>query len=170
MPILTIVDNVANTGSYDWAVPTTLQPDTTHYGVELIVEGTGQYQYSPQCGVSNSAYSSSVVSNASTTVTLVPATGSGSYLSNGTWTTATGTANYSVPAMTPTGSMTVPSSLVSASSGMVVLSNSVVPSATATFQATPTASTIVSTGAAVANVARSVGAMVMAGVVGALAL
>jgi hypothetical protein len=52
----------------------------------------------------------------------------------------------------------------------VVLSNSVVPSATITFQATPTASTVVSTGAAVANVAKNVGAMVVAGVVGALAL
>ena len=163
MPILTIADNVANTGSYNWAVPSTLQPDTTHYGVELIVEGTGQYQYSPQCGVSNNAYSSSVVSNASTTVTVVPATWSSSHPSNSTWTSATSTANYSVSA-------TAPSSFIYASSSVAVLSNTVVPSATATFQATPTASTLVSTGAAVANAARNVGAMVMAGVVGALAL
>jgi hypothetical protein len=161
---MTIADNVANTGSYSWNVPSTLQPDTTHYGVELIVEGTGQYQYSPQCGVSSSANSSSVITNASTTVTVVPATSSSSYPTNSTfWTSATGTANYSIPALTPTNS-------VMSASTSVVLSNSVVPSATITFQATPTASTVVSTGAAVANVAKNVGAMVVAGVVGALAL
>jgi hypothetical protein len=168
---MTIADNVANTGSYSWDVPSTLEPDTTHYGVELIVEGTGQYQYSPQCGVSSSAGSSSVVINASTTVTVVPATYSSLYPTNSTlWASATGAANYSVPVLTPTSSITVLSSLMTASTSAVVLSNSVVPSATVTFQASPTGSAAVLSGAAVANVAKNVGAMVMAGVVGALAL
>jgi hypothetical protein len=170
VPIETIVDSVANTGSYAWNVPSTLEPDTTHYGVQLIVEGTGQYQYSPQCGVSNSAVSSSTSGNASTTVTVVPATQSstwGSSYSNGTWTSA-GSANYSAPILTASGSTTASSWATASTSA--VLSNTVVPSATATFQATPTASTVVSTGAAVANMARNAGAMMVAGVVGILAL
>lgn len=169
VPLMTIADNVANTGSYNWDVPSTLEPDTTHYGIELIVEGTGQYQYSTQCGVSSSANSSSVSINTSTTV--VPATWSSSYATNGTlWTSATPSANYSAPALTATGSMTVSSSMLSTATSVVSLSNSVVPSATATFQGSPTASTISQKGAAVANVATNVGAMVMAGVIGALAL
>jgi Ser-Thr-rich glycosyl-phosphatidyl-inositol-anchored membrane family len=169
VPIDTIVDSVANTGSYSWNVPSTLVPDTTHYGIELIVEGTGQYQYSPQCGVSNSAVSSSASGNAST-VTVVPATQSstwGSSYSNSTW-TSVGSANYSAPVLTASGSTTTVSWATASTSA--VLSNTVVPSATATFEATPTASTIVSTGAAMANMARNAGAMMVAGIVGALAL
>jgi Ser-Thr-rich glycosyl-phosphatidyl-inositol-anchored membrane family len=169
VPIETIVDSVANTGSYTWNVPSTLVPDTTHYGIELIVEGTGQYQYSPQCGVSNSAVSSSTSGNAST-VTVVPATQSstwGSSYSNSTWTSA-GSANYSASILSASSSVTASSWSIASTSA--VLSNTVVPSATATFQATPTASTVVSTGAAVANMARNAGAMMVAGIVGALAL
>ena len=63
--------------------------------------------------------------------------------------------------------MTVPSSLMTSTS--VVLTPTLVPSATATFAPAGT-STAVATGAAVANVAKNVGAIVVAGLVGAIAL
>lgn len=43
-PIATIVESIDNTGSYDWTPDTGLAPNKTYYGIELIVEGTGQYQ------------------------------------------------------------------------------------------------------------------------------
>ncbi|PWY72369.1 hypothetical protein BO70DRAFT_373439 [Aspergillus heteromorphus CBS 117.55] len=55
----TIVDSTENTGSYTWTPSTSLEPDTTHYGLLLVVAGTGQYQYSDQFGISNPYYSSS---------------------------------------------------------------------------------------------------------------
>jgi len=64
--------------------------------------------------------------------------------------------------------MTVPSSLMTSTS-VVVLTPTIVPSATETFAPAGT-SQAVSTGAAVANVAKNVGAMVVAGLVGAFAL
>jgi hypothetical protein len=57
VPIKTIVEDIDNTGSYDWTPPTDLEPNKTYYGIQLIVEGTGQYQcmyflfYLPTCGV-----------------------------------------------------------------------------------------------------------------------
>jgi hypothetical protein len=43
-PIHTIVEGIDNTGSYDWTPDTSLAPNKTYYGIELIVDGTGQYQ------------------------------------------------------------------------------------------------------------------------------
>lgn len=40
----TIVEKIENTGSYDWTPASTLASGKTGYGIELIVEGTGQYQ------------------------------------------------------------------------------------------------------------------------------
>jgi len=48
----TIVERIANSGSYTWNVPADLTPDKTHYGIELISDATGQYQYTTQFGVS----------------------------------------------------------------------------------------------------------------------
>lgn len=44
VPIQTIVESIDNTGSYDWTPDTNLAPNKTYYGIELIVDGTGQYQ------------------------------------------------------------------------------------------------------------------------------
>ncbi|KAI4163072.1 MAG: hypothetical protein LQ342_003390 [Letrouitia transgressa] len=46
-------------GKYVWTPPVSLEPDVTHYGIQIIVSGTGQYQYSTQFGISNPGYSSS---------------------------------------------------------------------------------------------------------------
>ncbi|KAI5281046.1 hypothetical protein KEM52_004001, partial [Ascosphaera acerosa] len=53
VPIATIADNVPNTGAFTWTPSTDLEGDVTHYGIQIIVEGTGQYQYSTQFGIEN---------------------------------------------------------------------------------------------------------------------
>lgn len=52
VPLETIVEDIDNTGSYTWTPGTNLEVDTTHYGLLLVVEGTGQYQWSTQFGIS----------------------------------------------------------------------------------------------------------------------
>jgi Ser-Thr-rich glycosyl-phosphatidyl-inositol-anchored membrane family len=143
VPILTIAETIPNTGSYVWSsVPTDLEPDTTGYGIQLIVEGSGAYQYSPQCGVQNDGYtgssssSSSIISMSSSTsvdhgsdyhtssppstYTLVSASSASSTTSSMIYVTyktapsspaGTGGANFSVPVLTPTNSMSVPATL-----------------------------------------------------------
>lgn len=76
VPIATIVDGIANSGTYVWTPSTSLEPDVTHYGIQLIVDGTGQYQYTTQFGISNPAYVSS--SSSSVVATSTSATSSAS--------------------------------------------------------------------------------------------
>ncbi|KAL8823005.1 MAG: hypothetical protein Q9191_006273, partial [Dirinaria sp. TL-2023a] len=45
-PIHCIVENHRNTGNFSWTPSTSLEPDVTHYGIQILVDGTGQYQYS----------------------------------------------------------------------------------------------------------------------------
>lgn len=52
-PIDTLAEGIENSGHFDWVPSTSLEADTTHYGLLLVVEGTGQYQYSTQFGVKN---------------------------------------------------------------------------------------------------------------------
>ena len=68
-PIDTLADSIENSGHFDWTPSADLKPDTTHYGLLLVVEGSGQYQYSTQFGVKNEespvgASSTSAVSSA----------------------------------------------------------------------------------------------------------
>lgn len=65
-PLKTLAEKIENTGEFKWTPGSDLTPDTTHYGLLLVVEGTGQYQYSTQFGLSAAAGSSS--GSGSTTV------------------------------------------------------------------------------------------------------
>ncbi|KAL5365655.1 Ser-Thr-rich glycosyl-phosphatidyl-inositol-anchored membrane family-domain-containing protein [Aspergillus floccosus] len=56
VPLETLVVGIPNTGSYKWTPGPELEPDTTHYGLLLVVEGTGQYQWSTQFGIKNPNY------------------------------------------------------------------------------------------------------------------
>ncbi|GIJ84539.1 hypothetical protein Asppvi_003386 [Aspergillus pseudoviridinutans] len=69
VPLSTIAEAIPNTGSYSWTPSTELENDVTHYGLLLVVEGTGQYQWSTQFGISNpdKAVESSSASVAPTT-------------------------------------------------------------------------------------------------------
>ncbi|KAJ5773499.1 hypothetical protein N7457_008395 [Penicillium paradoxum] len=52
LPLQTIAEAIPNSGEYTWTPGTDLEADVTHYGILLVVEGTGQYQYSTQFGIS----------------------------------------------------------------------------------------------------------------------
>ncbi|OAX82462.1 hypothetical protein ACJ72_03194 [Emergomyces africanus] len=52
-PIGIIADSIKNDGSYEWTPSTDLEGDVSHYGILLVVEGIGQYQYSTQFGIKN---------------------------------------------------------------------------------------------------------------------
>ncbi|KAF1364271.1 hypothetical protein EJ07DRAFT_162094 [Lizonia empirigonia] len=51
-PIQTLVEGIKNSGSYSWTPASSLEADTTHYGLQLIDDVNGQYQYSTQFGIS----------------------------------------------------------------------------------------------------------------------
>ncbi|KAJ5894092.1 differential expressed balu-42 [Penicillium taxi] len=70
VPLETIVEDIDNTGSYTWTPSTSLETDTTHYGILLVVEGTGAYQWSVQFGISNE---DGTVDSTSTAVSSVAA-------------------------------------------------------------------------------------------------
>jgi hypothetical protein len=47
-----LAEGIPNSGSFVWTPASTLEADTTHYGLQLIDDVTGQYQYSTQFGIS----------------------------------------------------------------------------------------------------------------------
>jgi len=51
-PLATIVTGITNSGSYKWTPSSSLEADTTHYGLQIIDDVTGQFQYSNQFGIS----------------------------------------------------------------------------------------------------------------------
>lgn len=55
-PIETLAENIDNKGKFEWTPSKDLEPDTTHYGIMIVVESNGQYQYSTQFGVKNPGY------------------------------------------------------------------------------------------------------------------
>lgn len=54
-----IAEGVNNVGTYVWVPEENLAPGQTGYGVQLIDDATGQYQYTTQFGIENSDYESS---------------------------------------------------------------------------------------------------------------
>lgn len=59
VPLYPLAETIENTGVYVWTPSIALEPDTTHYGIKLIVDATGQYQYTTQFGISNPSLRSS---------------------------------------------------------------------------------------------------------------
>ncbi|CAI7613672.1 unnamed protein product [Penicillium discolor] len=62
VPLKTLAD-----GEFKWTPGSDLEADVSHYGLLLVVEGTGQYQYSTQFGLSAAAGSSSSSTTAAAT-------------------------------------------------------------------------------------------------------
>lgn len=52
-PLYAIAENIPNNGKFSWTPSTQLQNDVTHYGLLLVDDATGQYQYSTQFGIKN---------------------------------------------------------------------------------------------------------------------
>ncbi|KAF2711907.1 hypothetical protein K504DRAFT_489684 [Pleomassaria siparia CBS 279.74] len=71
-----LAEGIANSGSFKWTPSSDLEADTTHYGLQLIDDVTGQYQYSTQFGISKDACNivsvSSTVAVVKSTVAAVP--------------------------------------------------------------------------------------------------
>jgi hypothetical protein len=105
-----IIENLDNTGTYVWTPSTDLQPDTTGYGIQLICDDTGAYQYSAQFGISNPNYSNS---SSSSSYSSSPA--SNSTMSSSSSKTvsvhSTGMPVTNTSIIQPTGTMTVPTTL-----------------------------------------------------------
>jgi hypothetical protein len=74
VPLETIVEDIPNSGHYTWTPGYNLEVDTTHYGLLIVVEGTGAYQWSSQFGISKGKGSTTTAASSTTTT----AAGSGS--------------------------------------------------------------------------------------------
>ncbi|GAB7357495.1 hypothetical protein MBLNU459_g0029t1 [Dothideomycetes sp. NU459] len=189
VPIRTIAESIDNSGSYVWTPATDLSPGTTGYGIELIVEATGQYQYSTQFGISNPSYNglSSSSSAAAADSTASAAIDAAIDAANSTATATTSATAYKVTGVPssgwlpangtypkPTGNVTVPSSLKTASQTTLtsVKTASTDASATATGASSTGSSASASatqTGAA-SHVGASVGGLILAAGVAVFAL
>ncbi|CAI7619432.1 unnamed protein product [Penicillium viridicatum] len=168
VPLKTLAD-----GEFKWTPGSDLEADVSHYGLLLVVEGTGQYQYSTQFGLSAAAGSSSSVetTSAAETTPAASAPASSTVISSVEVTTTicpetetTAAATTPAPKVTPTGVSPVgpPSSSTPLSS--IRLTTSAAPSGTAS--ASPSASPVFNSAG---RNAASFGA-VMAGVLAAFAL
>lgn len=56
LPQYPIAQKIENTGSYIWVPQEDLAPGESGYGIQLICDSNGQYQYTTQFGISNSHY------------------------------------------------------------------------------------------------------------------
>ncbi|TKA79108.1 hypothetical protein B0A49_01831 [Cryomyces minteri] len=110
VPLYTIAEQIPNTGAFVWTPATTLEADTTHYGIQLIVDATGQYQYTTQFGISNPSGSSSSSSSSTASATM----SSSSASSTASVVTAASSTSSSV-AVVSTGSATVSRNATSSS-------------------------------------------------------
>ena len=70
-----LAEGAPNTGTFVWTPATDLEDDVTHYGLQLIADNTGFYQWSTQFGISNKRVttSSTTVAETSTTTTQTTA-------------------------------------------------------------------------------------------------
>lgn len=179
VPLKTLAESIPNSGEFKWTPGSDLEADVTHYGLLLVVEGTGQYQYSTQFGLSAAAGSSSssttaaatTETSAAETTPAASAPASSTVIESVEITTTicpetetTAAATPPAPKITPTGVSPVgPPSSTPVSS--IRLTTSAIPSGTAS--ASPSASSPVFNSAG--RNAASFGA-VMAGVLAAFAL
>jgi len=139
VPIATLVEGLDNTGTFSWTPSLDLEDDVTHYGLQLIVEATGQFQYSTQFGISNpgkagSSASGSATSSAAPTANVTSSATYSTTLSkvsypagNSTSITPTGsvtidTTVYTTPTLAPTSSAPVETKTATGAAGQIVAS------------------------------------------------
>jgi hypothetical protein len=201
VPQKAIVEKIQNSGSYVWDVPSDLEPSDSAtpaqgYGIEIIVDATGQYQYSTQFGISNDNYKAGPSSSSSSSAAASSTAAAPAYADwSNTWSSSTscstsGMASATAPVynstvgpyatgtgVAPTGwfptnsttvkatgtGVTIPTSLVVATSSAPAASSTMtVPASSAPAASTTSAS--VQTGAAAAIGTSFAGLVVAAGV------
>jgi len=158
-----IAEGIANSGSFVWTPASTLEADTTHYGIQLIDDKTGQYQYSNQFGISTDlcevVSSSAVKTSAEPTATD---TGYGGYPTEipESTTTEHGGYGHPTPISSAKSTVTPPASTYVASTGYPISNStllqpskslSVPASLKTTASGTPTSGAPSSTGSAPAE-------------------
>ncbi|KKY25598.1 putative extracellular serine-threonine rich protein [Phaeomoniella chlamydospora] len=178
--IYTIEKSTPNNGSYTFMVPSAssglASTTSSGYGIQLVDTTTCEYQFSVNFGIENPsaktvtytlvsgtststvAASTSVANTTAVTAVVTAATGTG-----------TGTAVVTSPVLSPSKSMTVPSSLKTTTTAVVAASTSTSASASAS-SATPTTTHSAGAAAPTGIVSWNAGALMVAGLVGALAL
>ena len=65
MPLKAIAENIENSGSYSWTPDSSLQADSSRYGIQLIQDSNGAFQYSTQFGISGGSGTGSSSSSSS---------------------------------------------------------------------------------------------------------
>jgi hypothetical protein len=152
VPIGTIVEGISNSGSFVWTPESSLEAtsDATGYGIQLIDDVTGQFQYSTQFGISTDdckdkpsstpgGYSTLMPSETKTPSSSAYSTLAANSTTFCTTTTkqvpyptsySTGAPVFNSTVVPPTKSMTVPESLKTSATGGVPTSGA--PSGTAT--------------------------------------
>jgi hypothetical protein len=109
-----IAENIPNSGSFKWSVSSQLETDVTHYGIQLINDADGTFQYSTQFGVSGGSgtASASISGSASSAPTGAANTTASAAVTSAPYTSGSAYTNTSI--ISPTGDMTVPSTLETA--------------------------------------------------------
>jgi len=79
VPQYAIAEKIDNSGVYAWTPKDNLEPtaDATGYGIQLIVDSNGQYQYTTQFGISNPDYSPEPTSSSKSSAAPTPTGGYG---------------------------------------------------------------------------------------------
>ncbi|KAF2418665.1 hypothetical protein EJ08DRAFT_690636 [Tothia fuscella] len=155
-----IAEKIPNTGSFLWNVSPQLEADVSRYGIQLIDDATGTYQYSTQFGISGGAAGGASVSpsapvapsapvNPSTSVSahVYPSASAslpGAQIAIANTTTAapsvysSGSAYTNTSVIQPSSSMTVPTTLETTAAATSTVESA---SSTATSSKPATAST-----------------------------
>ncbi|KAJ4991160.1 hypothetical protein SVAN01_03288 [Stagonosporopsis vannaccii] len=104
VPIQTLAEGINNSGSFSWTPASSLEADVSRYGLQLIDDVTGQYQYSTQFGISKEDCAVVVSSSSTPAPSSTPAGESST------------PAGYPVASSTPAGYPVASSSVVKTSS------------------------------------------------------
>lgn len=200
IPVYAIAEKIENSGSYTWEPKDTLEPSegAKGYGIQLIDDKTGQYQYTTQFGISNDHYnakeeSSAPAGYASAQSTALSAISSASKAAVSSYSALASSASVAVtsatsehssvaPVMTAAASTGAPSnSSVVKPTGAMTVPSSLKSSSTMSKAAYPTGSNMTSTNSTgpsnveastggASNMAASIGGLVIAAGVAVFAL
>lgn len=74
VPLKPIAEGIPNTGSYVWTPDSSLEPDTSRYGIQLIQDSDGAFQYSTQFGIGGDSVDAASISSTTTATNTMTAT------------------------------------------------------------------------------------------------
>jgi len=91
-----IAEKIKNVGYFEWTPKTDLENDVTHYGLQLIKDSDGQFQYSVQFGISNPNYKPSSSASGSATATGSATTSASKYSTSAETTSSYVTVSHTI--------------------------------------------------------------------------